>query len=152
MLNRKIDRIRDKAKFAGFGMQFNGFCNHVFTFYRDMRMQCYLGKTTVSVLFLAQYSLRCVHIRLHDNVVHGTKMQVPQHMAGRKRRHKKIFRIVPGAVAPKSRIRRAQNQRFVFNSDGMASFVVFIMVGSGTGIAGPFNFRLVGMFFHNTIV
>ncbi len=75
-------------------------------------------------------------IRNHD-AIFCAKVQIPEHVTGREGSHEEFFGVVPGFVAPKSWVRRAQNIGFVFNGHGMAALVLAVATGALAGISGP---------------
>ena len=73
-------------------------------------------------------------------------------MAGGQGGKQQFFGIVFAGVSQERWIRRTFNLGFAVNANAMASFVVFIMIGSAAAISCPRNCGDVIMLFHLKII
>ena len=70
----------------------------------DCRFQSYSDEGAGAVIAFAHYSRGRVLVAEDVNLVHGTQVQIPKHVAGGQARHQKFFRAVPAWIAAKTRI------------------------------------------------
>jgi hypothetical protein len=83
------------------------------------------------------HSLGTIGICCYGDPSFGGKMQIPELVAGRQRRHEQLFWVPAGAVAPKGRVRGAMNGCLTIRTYLVVAGLVSIAGGASAKITVP---------------
>src|SRR6516225_4031899 len=92
------------------------------------------------------HSLGTIGICCYGDPSFGGKMQIPELVAGRQRRHEQLFWVPAGAVAPKGRVRRAMNSCLTTRTYLVVAGIVSIARGAAAEITAPGERHSIAMF------
>src|SRR5271166_2252192 len=83
------------------------------------------------------HSLGTIGIGCHDDSSFGGKVEIPELVASRKRRHEQLLRVPAGAVSSKGRVGGAGNDRLAIRADLIIAGIVAIPRGATAEITVP---------------